>query len=100
MINKRFFKTKDEVEVTFELDANQVESAAIVAEFHDWQPVPMKKVAKSKTFKYKTRLPKNEQFQFRYLINDTEWVNDGSADQYIANSFGAENCVITTAEAN
>ena len=47
MINKRFFKTKDEVEVTFELAAEQVgQSVAIVADFLDWQPTEMKKVAK------------------------------------------------------
>lgn len=98
MISKRFFKTKDEVEVTFELDATQIDSAAIVAEFHDWQPVAMKKVVKSKTFKYKTRLPKNAQFEFRYLVNDSEWVNDTNADNYIVNHFGEENCVVTTVD--
>lgn len=34
MINKRFFKTKDEVEVTFELPEDQVgQSACLVADF-------------------------------------------------------------------
>lgn len=59
MINKKFLKTKDEVEVTFECDAPQAASeVAIVADFLGWQPEPMKKVAKSSTFKFKTRLPK------------------------------------------
>ncbi|MFC5080692.1 hypothetical protein VTH8203_01954 [Vibrio thalassae] len=96
MINKRFFKTKDEVEVTFELDATNVESAVLVAEFHDWQPMPMKKVAKTKSFKYKTRLPKNAEFQFRYLVNDNDWVNDADADNYVPNGFGADNCIVKT----
>ena len=44
MINKRFFKTKDEVEVTFELSATQVrESVSIVADLSGWQPMAMKK---------------------------------------------------------
>ncbi|MFA0087554.1 1,4-alpha-glucan branching protein [Vibrio sp. 10N.286.49.C2] len=97
MINKRFFKTKDEVEVTFELDATNVDSVVLMAEFHDWQPIQMKKVAKTKSFKYKTRLPKGAEYQFRYLVNDTEWVNDAEADQYVPNGFGADNCIITTA---
>ena len=33
MINKRFFKTKDEVEVTFELEAQEANSVSIVADF-------------------------------------------------------------------
>lgn len=44
MINKKFLKTKDEVEITFECDAPQAASeVAIVADFLDWQPEPMKK---------------------------------------------------------
>ncbi len=47
MINKKFLKTKDEVEVTFECDAPQAASeVAIVADFLGWKPEPMKKVAK------------------------------------------------------
>lgn len=98
MINKRFFKTKDEVEVTFELDAADAQSVALVADFLDWKATPMKKVAKSKTFKFKTRLPKGEQFEFRYLVNDNQWVNDGQADSYIRNEFGEDNCLVSTAQ--
>lgn len=44
MINKKFLKTKDEVEVTFECNAPEAASeVAIVADFLDWQPEPMKK---------------------------------------------------------
>jgi len=97
MINKRFFKTKDEVEVTFELDAPDVASnVAIVADFLDWQPQPMKKVPKSSTFKFKTRLPKDCSYQFRYLLDEEQWVNDPQADQYIPNGFGEDNCLVST----
>jgi len=97
MINKRFFKTKDEVEVTFELEAPEVSSnVAIVADFLDWQPQPMKKVAKSSTFKFKTRLPKDSNYQFRYLLDESQWVNDPHADQYIPNGFGEDNCMVST----
>ncbi|TXZ08466.1 1,4-alpha-glucan branching protein [Vibrio mimicus] len=97
MINKKFLKTKDEVEVTFECNAPEAASeVAIVADFLGWQPEPMKKVAKSSTFKFKTRLPKDREFQFRYLLDQQEWVNDPHAEQYIANGFGEENCLLTT----
>ena len=55
MINKRFFKTKDEVEVTFELEAQEANSVSIVADFLDWEATPMKKLAKGKVFKFKVR---------------------------------------------
>lgn len=97
MINKRFFKTKDEVEVTFELDAaNADQSVALVADFLDWQPVEMKKVAKSKSFKFKTRLPKDQHFEFRYLVDNDKWVNDANADQYKPNGFGDDNGLLST----
>jgi 1,4-alpha-glucan branching enzyme len=99
MISKRFFKTKNEVEVTFELDAKNVENAEIVADFLDWKHTPMKKVVKSKSFKFKTRLPKDGEFEFRYFVNGTEWVNDAQADQYVPNEYGADNCIVNTTQA-
>jgi 1,4-alpha-glucan branching enzyme len=98
MISKRFFKTKDEVEVTFELEAPEAASnVAIVADFLDWKPEPMKKVAKSScTYKFKTRLPKDGEFQFRYLLDEQQWINDPGADQYIPNEYGDNNCLIST----
>lgn len=48
MINKRFFKTKDEVEVTFELEAQEANSVSIVADFLDWKATPMKNWPKGK----------------------------------------------------
>lgn len=97
MINKRYFKTKDEVEVTFELPAAEVgKSAAIVADFLDWQPAEMKKAVKSKSYKFKTRLPKGSEFEFRYLVDNEKWVNDPHADQFRPNGFGEDNSLITT----
>ncbi len=96
MINKRFFKTKDEVEVTFELELEAPSKVSIVADFLDWTPEPMKKMAKSPVYKFKTRLPKGGEFQFRYLLEDGTWMNDPSADQYISNGLGEENSLVTT----
>jgi len=42
MLNKRFFKTKDEAEVTFEFSHPEAEQVCLLGEFTDWQPVPMK----------------------------------------------------------
>lgn len=97
MINKRYFKTKDEVEVTFELPASEVgKTVSIVADFLDWQPAEMKKVVKSKSYRYRTRLPKDGEFEFRYLVDNEKWVNDPHADQYKPNVFGEDNGLIKT----
>lgn len=96
MLTKKFFKTKDEAEITFEFSRDDVESVALVAEFNDWQPLEMKFNKKEKAFRTKVRLPKDGQFQFKYLLNGSEWENDSQADQYIANSFGSEDSVVLT----
>ncbi len=97
MINKRFFKTKNEVEVTFELPVEQAhQSVALVADFLDWQPAEMKRVVKSKTYKFKTRLPKDSQFEFRYLIDNEKWINDPNADRFTPNGFGEDNGLVST----
>lgn len=96
MISKKFFKTKDEADVTFQFSRPDVSSAAIAGEFNNWQPEAMKFDKKDSAFKIKLRLPKDEHFEFKYLLNDEEWENDYAADSYKPNSMGSENSVIST----
>ncbi|MBS3796863.1 isoamylase early set domain-containing protein [Pseudoalteromonas sp. BDTF-M6] len=96
MLKKRFFKTKEEAEVTFEYMHPDAEAVALVAEFNQWQPLTMQYSKKDHTFRTKLRLPKNSEFHFRYLINDEQWDNDHQADAYVANDFGTDNSVVST----
>jgi 1,4-alpha-glucan branching enzyme len=96
MLTKKFFKTKDEAEVTFEFNRNDVTSAVLVGDFNDWQAIEMKFNKKTQSFKAKVRLPTDCAFHFRYLLNDNEWENDYKADQYLPNEFGGENSVVNT----
>ncbi|WP_375750178.1 isoamylase early set domain-containing protein [Vibrio sp. HN007] len=96
MIKKRFFKTKDEVEVTFEWPQGEEGSVAIAGDFNEWTAEPMKLNKKKKAFSFKTRLPKEDSFQFRYLIDGDTWENDPAADDYVRNSFGSDNSLIST----
>jgi hypothetical protein len=96
MIKKRFFKTKDEVEVTFEYEeAEGVNSVALVSEHNNWQPVEMTRLKRG-GFQVKERLPKNGRFQFRYLVNGEMWLNDDEADEYVGNEHGSQNSVVDT----
>lgn len=96
MLTKKFFKTKNEADITFEFDRSGVTSVSLVGEFNNWQAIELMFNKKSKSFKTKLRLPKNSEFEFRYLLNGTEWENDYEADQYIPNIFGSENSVVNT----
>ncbi|WP_462158287.1 isoamylase early set domain-containing protein [Pseudoalteromonas sp. GB56] len=96
MLKKRFFKTKEEAEVTFEYAHPDAQAVQLVAEFNEWQPVEMQYSKKDQTFRTKLRLPKDSEFHFRYLINDEQWDNDHKADAYVANGFGSDNSVVST----
>ena len=95
MLKKRYFKTKNECEVTFEYP-NEAKTVALVSEYNGWQPIEMKQRKKDQIFYTKIRLPNEGQYQYRYLINDREWENDEAADNYVANEFGSDNSVVQT----
>jgi len=101
MIKKKFFKTKDECEVTFELaleksaELKDVTAAVLICDVNGWQPIPMKKLKKG-PFKARMRFPKDDQFQFRYLLDDQYWINDDAADDYLPNGMGGQNGVLVT----
>ena len=96
MLRKRFFKTKEECEVTFELAAEEASRAELFCDVNGWQPIQMKKVRKG-PFRTKLRFPKESSFEFRYLVDDRRWINDDAADAYRPNGLGGENCVLDTA---
>jgi len=97
MLKKKYVKSKDEYEVTFELPSDASE-AALVCEANGWQPLAMKK--SKGAFAAKLRLPANGSYQYRFLLNNDEWVNDNAADRYVTNEHGSENSVVDTYSAN
>lgn len=100
MLNKKFFKTNEECEVTFTIQADEAKEVQLVGEFSNWEPVPMKKAkAANSPFKTKIRLPKDGKFQFRYLVDNEIWINDDAADAYWTNEHGSDNSVVFTSEA-
>lgn len=96
MLKKRFFKTKNECEVTFELDTADAGQADLVCDVNGWKPIRMKKAPKG-PFRAKLRFPKDESFEFRYLVDKSRWINDADADDYRANGLGDANGVLDTA---
>lgn len=96
MLEKRFFKTKDEVEVTFSLAVDDAKNVALVCEENGWEPIPMRYSKKKEAYQTKVRLAKDSEFQFRYLIDGQSWENDPQADAYRRNEFGGDNSVVFT----
>jgi 1,4-alpha-glucan branching enzyme len=99
MLKKEYFKTKPTVcKVTFALpEALKAETAYLVGDFNEWSgaQTPMKKV-KNRGFAVTLELEKGREYQFRYLVNGTEWHNDWEADKYATNPFNGDNSVVAT----
>jgi len=92
MIKKRFFKTKNECELTFELEDRAATSAELVSSASGWKPVAMKRV-KPGLFRTTLRVPVGSRTEFRYRVDGGRWVDDPTADGTVANRFGSMNCV-------
>ncbi|MBN1679510.1 MAG: isoamylase early set domain-containing protein [Anaerolineae bacterium] len=100
MLKKSFLKS-GAVKVEFILPdaiASDAESAFLVGDFNEWdeQATPMTKYKNGK-FKVTLTLEPNRIYQFRYLVNGSQWHNDWDADRYVANPFSGDDSVISTA---
>ena len=86
MIKKRFLKTKPECKVYFKVPKDEVGNAdnvSLVGDFNDWDPSanPMKKLNNG-DHSLTLNLPKGENYQFKYYVDENRWINDNEADDY------------------
>lgn len=94
-IAKKYLKTKPVCKVTFTVPAEKAQKVAVVGDFNNWKPKngTLRKL-KNGTFKGTLDLPKENTYEFKYLI-DGNFVNDPEADRYQWNDFaGGENAVL------
>ena len=98
MLKKQFLKTKDVVKVTFSLpEAVQGETVFLVGDFNNWdETATVMKRQKNGSFTVTLDLDKSREYQFRYLVNSTEWHNDWEADKYVPNPYSGDNSVVVT----
>ena len=94
-IKKQFIKTKPVCKVTFSVDARVAQTVAVVGDFNNWNATEgeLSKL-KNGTFKGVFDLPKDNSFEFKYLVDGT-FVNEPEADSYRWNDYAnAENSVL------
>lgn len=99
-IKKQYLKSKPECKVTFVLAkevATNAKEVTLVGEFNDWdKKVTLMTKLKNGSFKINLNLPAGKEYQFRYLVDGKDWINDADADKYVLNNFSNEdNCVIS-----
>jgi 1,4-alpha-glucan branching enzyme len=94
-IAKQYLKTKPVCKVTFTVPAEEAKKVAVVGDFNNWSPkASALKKLKNGTFKGTFDLPKENSFEFKYLV-DGEYVNEAEADRYQWNEYaGSDNAVI------
>ena len=94
-IKKQYLKSKPVCKVTFTVPAKEAAQVAVVGDFNNWSPKgSVLKKLKNGTFKGTFELPKENSYEFRYLIDD-QYTNDAEADRYQWNDYaGVENAVL------
>jgi len=94
MIQKTYYKTKDYCKVKFSFKPENAETVAIAGLNGDWQNLVTMSKKKDGTFTAEVSLPKESQHEFKYVIDETLWVNDPEADKEATNEFGGSNSVL------
>ena len=89
-IKKQYLKNNDMCKITFSLTdkVNSTDTVKIPGDFNNWdtQCEPMKKL-KGGRLTQTIQLPAGQNYQFKYLINDSIWANDPESDELVPNGF-------------
>ena len=86
-IKKQYLKSKPICKVTFSIDSELVnggKEVAVLGEFNDWNPKEgtMRKT-KDGSFTKTLELAPGKDYQFRYLVDRTLWINDSQVDKTV-----------------
>jgi 1,4-alpha-glucan branching enzyme len=94
MVQKTYFKTKDHCKVKFSFNVENAETVEILGLNSDWENSVVMRKKKDGTFSCEVSLPKNTQHEFKYRVNEREWMNEPDADSQQTNVFGSVNSVL------
>lgn len=94
MLQKTIFKTKDYCKVKFQLNLEHAETIEILGLNSDWENSIVMAKKKDGSFSCEVTLPKNFNQEFKYLVNEKEWMNEPDADSENPNVFGGTNSVL------
>ncbi|GAB1351220.1 isoamylase early set domain-containing protein [Ignavibacteriales bacterium] len=92
-VKKQFLKSEPVCKVTFRI-AKEVgkpfESASVVGDFNGWnqEAHQMSKLKKDGSFSLVAEIPTGSVYQFRYVLDGKEWVNDTECDGFVDSPYG------------
>ncbi len=100
MLKKTRSTQTGKAKVTFVLSSEpEADHVHVAGDFNDWQASTPMKRQKDGSFRATVELDSGREYQFRYLVDGNNWVNDEAADAWVPNPFGADNSVVRTPEA-
>ena len=94
MVEKTYFKTKDYCKVKFKISIENAETVEILGLNSDWENSILMSKKKDGTFSCDVSLPKGLEHEFKYRVNENEWINDDAADGLVPNAFGGHNSLV------
>jgi 1,4-alpha-glucan branching enzyme len=94
MIQKTLYKMKDYAKVKFLVDFVAAEQVEVVGLNGDWENGITLNKKKDGSFAAEVNLPKNSRHEFKYRLNNSEWVNEPQGDGEVLNVFGTSNSLI------
>jgi hypothetical protein len=95
MVQKTYYKTKDYCKVKFSFKVEDAETIEILGLNSDWQHAVIMSKKKDGSFSADVNLPKESKHEFKYLVNESLWVNEPEADGEAPNIYGGTNSVIS-----
>lgn len=98
MLKKQYAKNKPICKVTFYAKPTRdAQRVALVGDFNSWdRQAHLMAPLKDGRYKITIELETNREYQFRYLVDDREWLNDPEADGYIPSPFNSDNAIVRT----
>ena len=98
-MHKVFHKKNPVCKVTFKLNKEVATSAMqvnLVGDFNNWDKENLR-MKKSKTggFSIAVNLDIGKEYEFKYLIDKSIWLNEAEADKQVSNVFHGTNSVVT-----
>ncbi|MBL7729533.1 MAG: isoamylase early set domain-containing protein [Chitinophagaceae bacterium] len=95
MVQKTYYKTKDYCKVKFSFNVENAETIEILGLNSDWENSVIMTRKKDGSFSADVNLPKDSSHEFKYLVNESEWLNEPEADSVAPNIYGGTNSVIS-----
>ena len=100
MLKKTYTKNKSKCKVTFKfeptVESTQIETIQVVGSFNGWGRLKKHFLKKRKdgTYSLSVNLNSDASYEYKFLLNESEWRTDNNAEGHIWNIYGSKNALI------